>query len=241
MLPETQQRLLSLNRDFYRQMAAPFARSRTQPQPGYQRLLAGLPQPAPHLLDVGCGDGRFGRYLLAHQAITGYTGVDFSPELVATAQAPGGPGFPGAFHPRDLSQPGCLNDIGRFPAIACLATLQHIPGRANRQRLLAEMGQHLATGGRLLLSNWQFLTHDRQRRKITDWSTIGLSPADVEANDYLLTWQSGGFALRYLCLIDEAETADLAQSAGLTLLSQFHSDGKEGDLNLYTILTTGRV
>lgn len=237
MTPETQAKLLALNRDFYRQMAAPFAKTRTRPQPGYQRLLTELPQPCGSLLDVGCGDGRFGRYLLAHHAIREYTGVDFSPELVATAQAPGGPGFPGRFVQRDLSQPGCLDSLGRFSAIACLATLQHIPGRANRQRLLAEMGEHLETGGRLLLSNWQFLTHDRQRRKITDWSAIGLSPADLEANDYLLTWQSGGFALRYVCFIDETETAALAHSANLTLLSHFYSDGKEGDLNLYTILT----
>jgi SAM-dependent methyltransferase len=234
---EIQAQLLALNRDFYRQMAAPFARSRARPQPGYQWLLTKLPQPSPSLLDVGCGDGRFGRYLLTHQAIIHYTGVDFSPELVATAQTPGGPGFPGLFYQRDLSQPGCLDDLDRFPAIACLATLQHIPGRANRQRLLAEIGQHLEDGGRLFLSNWQFLTHDRQRRKITEWSAIGLSPADVEANDYLLTWQSGGFALRYLSLIDESETAALAQSAGLTILSHFHSDGKEGNLNLYTTLT----
>jgi SAM-dependent methyltransferase len=237
MTPETEARLLALNRDFYRQMAVPFARSRARPQPGYQRLLVELPEPCPSLLDVGCGDGRFGRYLLTHQAITNYTGVDFSPELVATAQTPGGPGFPGRFYQRDLSQPGCLDGLGRFAAIACLATLQHIPGRANRQRLLAEMGQHLAEGGRLLLSNWQFLSHDRQRRKITDWSAIGLSSAGVEMNDYLLTWQRDGVALRYVCLIDEVETAALAQAAGLTVRSYFHSDGKEGDLNLYTILT----
>lgn len=232
MSPTVQSQLLTLNRDFYCQMAAPFARSRSQPQPGYERLAAELPHPCPHLLDLGCGDGRFGRYLLARQAIAAYTGVDFSPELVATT-----PNFPGRFHQRDLSQPRCLDGMGEFPAIACLATLQHIPGRTNRQRLLAEIAQHLSPGGRLLLSNWQFLTHPRQRRKIVDWATIGLTPAAVEANDYLLNWQRDGYALRYLSLIDQTEITTLAQSAGFTPLTHFRSDGREGDLNLYTILT----
>jgi hypothetical protein len=44
------------------------------------------------------------------------------------------------------------------------------------------------------------------------------------------------FGLRYVCLVDEVETANLAKSAGLRILDQFRSDGQEGDLNLYTVL-----
>ena len=76
----------------------------------------------------------------------------------------------------------------------------------------------------------------RQRRKVQPWATIGLTDEDVEANDYLLTWQRGGEGWRYVCMIDEAETAMLASAAGLQIEHQFFSDGKEGDLSLYTIL-----
>ena len=94
----------------------------------------------------------------------------------------------------------------------------------------------LVANGRLILSTWQFLNSERQRRKIRDWSEIGLRDADVEANDYLLTWQRGGFSYRYACMIDEAETAELARACGLDIMAQFHSDGQEGDLSLYTVM-----
>lgn len=226
------ERLLTLNRDFYTKLADPFAQSRLRPQPGFYRLADELPQPCHHLLDVGCGDGRLGRFLLARRAIRWYTGVDFSAELLARAQAI----TMGDFHQRDISQSGSLYGLGQFDAITCLATLQHIPGRDNRIGLLAEMKAHLAPHGRIILANWQFLDSGRQRRKIVDWCEVGLDGTDVEPNDYLLVWRRGGFGLRYVSLIDEAETGRLAQAVDLEIVNQFRSDGKEGNLSLYTIL-----
>ncbi|HEX6385321.1 MAG TPA: methyltransferase domain-containing protein [Anaerolineae bacterium] len=232
MREEVVEKLLALNRDFYNKLAEPFARSREEPQPGFYRLLDELPQPSPRVLDVGCGEGRYGRFLNEHQAVAAYTGVDFSAGLLARAESR----VPGRFIQRDLSQPGCLEGLGNFDVIACLATLQHIPGRANRRRLLQDMKAHLAPDGRIFLSTWQFLDSPRQRRKVVDWSQVGLTAAEVEPNDYLLTWQRGGTGLRYVCLIAADETAALAGESGLTILNHFRSDGREGDLNLYTVL-----
>lgn len=231
--------LLALNRAFYQVFAASFAETRRQPQPGFIRLAATLPRPCPRLLDVGCGDGRLGRFLLAQSAIESYSGVDFSTELLSLAGQDGHPAF--TFYQRNLSQAGCLDGLGYFNATACLSTLQHIPGRANRLNLLQEMVQHLSPDGILILANWQFLYNKRQRRKIVDWAEVGLSAADVEQHDYLLTWQRDGFGLRYVCLIDEGEISALAEAAGLEIMDQFHSDGREGNLNLYTIMRVGAV
>jgi hypothetical protein len=98
------------------------------------------------------------------------------------------------------------------------------------------MAAHLSEDGRIILSNWQFLDSERQRRKITDWGRIGLTEDEVDNNDYLLTWKRGGTGYRYVCFIDELETERLAETAGLRCLNQFRSDGREGDLNLYSIL-----
>jgi len=226
------QQLLALNRRFYASLAVPFAATRQSPQPGFARLRAALPRAPFSLLDVGCGNGRFGHYLVQQHSLRAYTGVDFSAELLETAVTH----VPGRYLQRDLSQPGCLDGLGQFDAAACLAVLQHIPGQANRARLLREMGERLGKDGRLLLSTWQFMDSERQRRKLRDWTEIGLSAADVEPNDYLLTWQRDGFGLRYVCYVDESETEKLAAAAGLRILDQFRSDGKEGNLNLYTVL-----
>ena len=232
MKSETTQQLIALNRAFYERLAAPFDRSRQVPQPGFTRLLDWLPHPCQRVLDVGCGNGRFG-YFVADNGITAaYMGVDFSPPLLDKAEER----QPGQFLMRDLSQPGSLTGLGQFDLVVCLAVMQHIPGQANRQRLLTEMAACLTENGRIFLSNWQFMDSPRQRRKRQAWSQIGLSPADVEANDHLLNWQRGGYGLRYVCQIDEVETAVMVQSANLHLLTQFRSDGKEGNLSLYSVL-----
>lgn len=232
MRPEIVQKLLALNRQFYEGNAVDFSQSRQGINPGFARVRELLPQPCPRLLDVGCGNGRFGQYVQQQQTIGEYVGVDFSGGLLEVARAQ----VVGAFYGRDLTDPTCLNDLGHFDAIVCLAVLHHIPGRDNRRRLLAAMAERLGVDGRLVISTWQFATNPRQQRKIRPWSEIGLSPEDVEPGDYLLTWQRGDFAYRYACHLDAAAMTQLAAAAGLAVLQQFQSDGREGDLSLYTVL-----
>lgn len=229
---EIARRLVDLNAQFYDRLAAPFSASRAAPQSGYERLLHYIPRAgAVDVLDVGCGNGRFGRFLLAGGLSINYTGVDFSERLMST-----GVDVPGRRIRSDLSLPGALDGLDTYDLIACLSTLQHIPGRANRERLMCDMRQHLRSNGRLVLANWQFLDNERQRRKLQPWADIGLQESQVEPGDYLLSWQRGGAGLRYVALIDEEATRLLAAAADLRIVNQFHSDGREGDLNLYTIL-----
>ncbi|MCL4265629.1 MAG: class I SAM-dependent methyltransferase [Anaerolineae bacterium] len=229
---EIVQKLLTLNRHFYEANAADFSQSRQRINPGFTKVRELLPQPCPRLLDVGCGNGRFGQYAQQHQAVGAYVGVDFSGGLLDVARAQ----VAGAFYGRDLTEPDCLDGLGQFDAIVCLAVLHHIPGRDNRRQLLAAMGERLGENGRLFVSTWQFATNPRQQRKIRPWSEIGLSSEDMEPGDYLLTWQRGDFAYRYACHLDKAEMTSLAASVGLTIGQQFQSDGREGDLSLYTVL-----
>lgn len=233
MRDEVVQRLLDLNQEFYDAQADSFSGSRVTPQPGFARLLPHLPQPCSRFLDVGCGNGRFAEFLQSHNAIGEFIGVDFSEELLADAAK----NAAGSYYQRNLLQPGCLAGLGQFCAISCLAVMHHLPGKANRERLLREIKEHLVEDGRLLISNWQFMDSPRQRRKVQSWAEVDLTPGDVEPNDYLLAWQRGGFALRYACHIDAVETAELAENAGFTIEDQFRSDGKEGNLSLYTVLT----
>lgn len=233
MSPQTAERLVALNRDFYERFGAEFTRSRGRPQPGWKQLLPELAPARPlSVLDVGCADGRFGRYLHAGGIDLAYCGVDFAGSLLEVAHAP----YPMRLLALDMSRPGCLDGLGEFHLVACLSTLQHIPGYKDRARLLAEMRDCLAPAGLLILANWQFLTNERQRRKVRDWSQAGIDPAEVEPGDYLLSWERGGNGLRYAAYVDETATADLAAAAGLRIVGQFRADGREGDLNLYTLL-----
>ena len=233
MQPEVAQQLRELNQKFYASLADPFARTRANPHPGFFAMLPFLPERCEAVLDVGCGNGRFGHFLQQHHPVTRYVGVDFTVELLAK----GAEMLPNAtFLPRDMSRADCLDGLGAFDLVVCLAAMHHLPGRENRVRLLQGMRRVLLPGGRIILSNWQFMDSERQQRKVRDWSEIGLTAADVDETDYLLTWRHDGFGLRYVAMIDEAETAVMAAAADLQVIGQFRSDGKEGNLSLYTVL-----
>ena len=237
MTPEIAEHLVALNHTFYEKFATQFSRSRQRPWPGFARLATELPRPCSRFLDMGCGDGRLGRYLFDQKRISAYVGVDFSAGLLGAGLLDEQiPHDEMRFVERDISLSGCLDGLGQFEGIACVATLQHIPGHANRVRLLREMADHLEPNGRIVLANWQFMHNERQQRKVLPWSEVGLSTSDVEAGDFLLSWERGGFGRRYVAMLDEAATGKMADSAELTIVDHFYSDGREGNLNLYTIL-----
>lgn len=224
-------RLVELNKEFYEGFADAFSDSRSGPQPGYEQLLEYIPTENPVVLDVGCGNGRFGHYLAERGIAANYTGVDFSGSLLRLITD-----IPGRFVAQDLSRPGSLDGLGKFHFIACLSTLQHIPGRANRLRFLQEMRDILRPGGFLALANWQFMASARQRRKLVPWSEIGLHPSELEDGDYLLSWQRGGYGVRYVAYLDAEATKAMADSSGLRIVNLYYNDGQEGYLNLYSVL-----
>jgi 2-polyprenyl-3-methyl-5-hydroxy-6-metoxy-1,4-benzoquinol methylase len=223
--------LVALNSVFYETLAEPFSNSRSSFPPGFHKVLDLLPRRPLIVLDVGCGNGRFGRFLVDQGLLAAYTGIDSSVALLALAQEPWS-----RLIERDLSQANCLDGVGEFEVIVCLATLQHIPGRLNRERLLREMARHMVTGGRIVLSNWQFLDNARQRRKIRPWAEVGIDASQVEDNDYLLSWERGGSGLRYVAYLNSEITSKMASDAELRVVTTFRSDGKENNLNLYTVM-----
>src|SRR5262249_27052668 len=103
----TARALAAINRDFYRDHAAEFSATRSAPWRGWAgpaappraapRAPAGRAVPggrAVRVLDVGCGNGRFARWLapaLAPRAVEVW-GVDASKPLLAVARAAAPPG-----------------------------------------------------------------------------------------------------------------------------------------------------
>lgn len=246
MSAATQRRLLELNRAFYAQVAGEFDRSRAGLAVGWQELLSWLPAVAGQrplrVLDVGCGNGRFARALDELGRPVSYVGVDGDEALLALAvqHTAGLANVRPHFIQADLSTAGWAAALqeqhlqGDF--IACLAVLHHLPGFALRERLVQELAALLAPDGLLAFSNWQFLATPRLAQKQIDWAEVELRPGDVEPGDALLPWRQGGFAIRYVHQIDEAEMARLAEAAALQVVHTFYADGKEGNLNLYSIL-----
>ncbi|MBN1877158.1 MAG: class I SAM-dependent methyltransferase [Anaerolineae bacterium] len=228
--------LNNLNRTFYDDLAEIFTASRGTTEPGLERVFAQI-QPGARVLDLGCGQGRVAAMLPAGCE---YTGIDFSTEMLAIAErSTNGELF--AVAPRfitgDLLDPTWPALVpGSYDWIILRAVLHHIPGAENRQAIVKYAAGRLASAGRLLLANWQFLEIERLRRRLLPWDVVGLSPDDVEPGDYLLNWQREGYGIRYVHWIDEDETDILATHAGLTIESQFRADGHHNNLTLYAVL-----
>lgn len=234
MSAETVAQLVAINDRFYTQFAGDFAATRTRPWPGFERLLPHI-QKGSDFLDVGCGNGRLGRYLTDAKPnlLASYTGIDISHGLLAEAkkQLPHG-----RFYQRDLAAPDALEGLAQFDTIACVATLQHMPSRHLRTMFVQAMRDCLKPDGRLILCNWQVHHSPRQKSKIIAWASAGIDPEAVETDDFLISWRRGGEGFRYVNVIDQDATVQLAEAADLSLVEQFYSDGAEGNLNLYTIL-----
>lgn len=236
---QVRSQLRQINHDFYTRHAAGFAATRFGGQPGWQRIIAHFP-PACQVLDLGCGNGRFARFLDQRLQQVRYLGLDASTGLldIARRETAALAHTQAEFRPADLSEAGWEDAAGGgWDAVVCLAALHHIPGLAHRTAFVSAAARLLAPTGVLILSTWRFSHNARMARKILPWPAVGLSDDRVEAGDYLLDWrQDDGAGYRYVHEVDEAEIAAYAAEAGLRLVEQFRADGREGDLSLYAVL-----
>ncbi len=245
MNESTRQRLLDLNREFYATIAANFHQTRLGQTPGLLKARNYIPvgdrdKPVT-VLDVGCGNGRFAHILEGRGSPARYTGVDADAQLLAFARTRSAQlaWTQTQFVQADLAQPDWITRLDRarprFDVVLCTATMQHLPSYDLRLRVLTEMVSYAQKT--LIVSAWQFLTSARFRAKLIDWATIGLAHDDVEVGDALLPWKQGQYAVRYVHQLDEAELCQLAADANLDIVDMYRADGKEGNLNLYTVLT----
>ncbi len=224
--------LNELNRAFYAQTANEFHATRGAAWPGWTRLLPYLHAPL-RVLDLGCGNGRFGVFLAEHGLTPlAYHGLDAEPRLLAFART--------ALEPLAgvetvLDQADVLRDplpAQQYDLVVLFGLLHHMPGHERRQRLVAEAAARAAEGGLLVFACWRFLDIPRLRERVVPW------PPDmaVEPGDHLLDWRRGERALRYCHHVDDDEQAALAAASGLALIESYRADGEGGRANSYTIL-----
>jgi len=247
----TVQRLNALTREFYDQHAEAFADSRPRLAPGVRRVLAQV-KPGVRVLEAGCGDGKVARWLARQAPPAFYLGLDGSQGMLERArrysaldsQRPPPPAFrlgEEAFALADLAAPVWADALpgAPFDVALAFAVFHHLPGYETRARLMRDLARHMAPAGRVAMSNWQFLRSPRVERHLVPWTVLGLTEAQVEPGDYLLSWERRGRrGVRYVHLLDEAEARRLAQQAGLQVLEIFSADGALGNLAEYVVLGT---
>lgn len=236
MNDETIHALNDLNRHFYATVSEDFDTTRGKPWPGWRQLLPHLRtlSAAPlRLLDVGCGNGRFGLFVAReHNAPLVYHGLDSNAALLAHARAALAalPDVRASFDQRDILISGLPE--GAYDLVVLFGVLHHIPGTAQRRAFMRALAARVAPGGLLAFAAWRFYDDPRFRERIAPWP-----PAlDAEPGDHLLDWRRGANALRYCHHVDDAEFDQLLAATGLHLRARYRADGQTGDANLYAIL-----
>ncbi len=237
-----------INRDFYRERASEFSRTRKRPWTGWRKLFgladSSLRSPRVSILDLGCGNGRLLPELVrAFGTEISYLGLDRSVPLVGEARRT----LEGSLTARaHLAAADLLREPlaelalhARFDLILAFGLLHHVPSLERRRQLLSSAARRLRPGGLLGLSFWQFGELQRFRSRFESWDTqpacAGLDTGDLEPGDHLLGWGDAG-AVRYCHHAGPAEAAELVGSVGLRKVESFLADGESGRLNLYHLL-----
>jgi len=247
MKESVSKKLLDINDKFYQSFGAAFAETRHRIQPGVQRIVDERIKPG-SWLDIGCGSGVLGQRLAQSGLQGSYLGLDFSEPLLAEARlgAEGlAPhiGFQLTYKSANLLLPDWADGLAEaaYDGILAFAVLHHLPGTENRGRLIRQIHGLLKPGGLFIHSEWQFDHNPKLAARVQPWTMVGLTADEVEQGDFLLDWrhytagQGDEPGLRYVHLFTEPELTALAESAGFTLIEQFESDGKTGNLGLYQV------
>ncbi|MCX6816831.1 MAG: class I SAM-dependent methyltransferase [Candidatus Beckwithbacteria bacterium] len=201
--------LNKLNEKFYLKTQEYFNTSRQFYWEGWKKLLPYLPRRQAGLqgenlqvLDLGCGNGRFGKFLAEHKNID-YIGIDNNQYLLDQAKK----SLPQAkLIKQDLLLPWPVKE--KFDLVAILGVMHHL-SELDRAPLLRRAAACLKSNGVLFLSFWQF------------------NPAkgkSIGNHDYLLPWHLGVDAERYCHLYSQEEINKLIKPLKLKLLDNFIAD-----------------
>lgn len=262
----TLRHLNALTAAFYRREAASFSATRQTPWHGWEKALSVIGAAGPdlfgaplRLLDLGCGNLRFERFLAEREVDLGtVVAVDNCEPLVAQAArgetvaeiaAANAPSLPHSLDFRSFDLVESLLDgtfEQRLPRNSCdlavtFGLMHHLADPTHRSRLLAGLLRSLRPGGFAVLSFWQFLNEPRLAAKAAETTAegrdaLGLSP--FRENDFLLGWQHAEGVYRFCHHAPEEEIDGLLAAVSLPLreLTRFSADGKHGNLNRYVVL-----
>ena len=241
MNKKTIKELNALNRNFYENYADEFNQKRKNPWEGWEKfydLVNHRLKDEPRILDVGCGNGRFAKFLHQKQRVGfRYTGVDASKLALDHAKDQIGllPSIDLVKHDfidAATILPSQLPPEG-FELIVVFGVLHHVPSQQKRFQLLNDLARYLVPGGLLAYTVWRFQYFERFMQKLipiedtSKYPFIKLNRSDLEPGDHFMTWGSSSAAYRYCHAISKEEATRIHCNLPLIPLANFLADGEK--------------
>lgn len=214
--------IINTNNQFYEANNDSFDNSRSYGYwEGFDEILRFIPL-EPEILDLGCGNGRFLRYLLdKNVAIQSYLGLDTSKDFLRKDVEK----YP-KFEFQELDVISNLETINQnFSLIVAFGLTHHIPNYQFRKRWFEKIEKLVASQGILALSFWEFDTSKNDSNFIPEKYLI-------EENDFFLGWKDNFTTHRYCHLFKNEEILEIISNfKNLELLNMVKKDQ-----NTYLIL-----
>ncbi|HOZ03290.1 MAG TPA: class I SAM-dependent methyltransferase [Candidatus Woesebacteria bacterium] len=258
MKASTINHLNKINQQFYEAEAQSFSQTRRAPWAGWNRLLAQLEQIENNpikVLDIGCGNGRFGQFLSANvDRQIEYTGTDNSRELLKIARNnnPNAVGKTFKFIYQDLIEELLTNQVftqsnDHYDLIVLFGVLHHIPSFELRHKLLSLLNNLLSPNGLLVFTVWRFGELGRFKNKLANPKKYNINPTELEPGDYLVDWRDKSVrqtspvtdkksvSVRYAHAVSKTEIEKLTD--GLPpIVESYLADGQDNQTNQYIVI-----
>jgi len=226
--------------NLYSTYAKNFSATRQAPWKGWEVLPYNkLLDNNKNVLDLGCGNGRFLKYLLnkRKESINFYLGVDNSQELLNIAKQELNTSNTSKFIFENvdlLSERWNLEIKKEFNLIVAFGLMHHLYTYEQRKNLLKNSIKLLSKGGFLIITYWQFALIKRFEDLIINPSTLS-EKFELKENDYILKFGNDKGAYRFCHFTDIAEIVELEKDIPFKMIKTFYSDGKDNQQNLYKI------
>ena len=239
-------KLKAMNYQLYQEATVEFDQTRQQAWPGWKRVIITLRQrlKSPwQILDLGCGNGRFLKFLLDQKLKPEtYLGLDFSANLVKLAKQRYGQVGTIDFLVTDLdsiSQQKRLLELKRqFNLVVAFGVFHHLPGDSERRQWCLYLKDWVKPGGFLVISFWlgQGQCALKQRRaKQRQLKASGIAQADLELGDLILPFGQTRH-WRYCHWFSREEARRLTNDQDWQLVAEFTADGQSQQANWYRVL-----
>jgi len=190
--------IAQLNNEFYSKNAESFDKSREFYWKGFENSLKYL-KSGMQILDLGCGNARFLKFLSENKISINYLGVDSNDSFIESNKKK----FPNDnFLKVDFINTEKVILDHQFDAVVGFGITHHIPSKDFRKIWFRNLGELVSQNGYLILSFWNF-------DKSKDDTQFKTNFYRKENGDYFLGWKGDYSQHRYCHEYDQEELNEI--------------------------------
>lgn len=213
MRKNTAEELLQKVKKDYNSISKSFHQTRKHSWREFEEYLQYIKN-AQNILDLGCGNGRFYKFLEEKGIEASYTGIDNSEGLIKHARESN----PEAnFKMGDMLQ--IPSENSKYDSLVCIAAFHHLPNKELREKALQEIKRVTKQNGTIIISVWNLF---QKRYKKFIWKARIkklLSFGKYHSRDTFIPWGKTGIE-RYYYAFTQAEMRQLLEDQNLKVLKE---------------------